>query len=280
MDDATVAQAVAFAAHDGEFSLFAGGWTGSILLRCGDSRWVVPIASGRLGTPQAIDTLAALGADDVAIEGEPEHWTKLLASVPPPPFVDCFGAEYAGMHVGVGTPLDERRHGTVRRLCELLRHAENGSDPAPRVLPNENRHGEHDQAVGRYVHLDLDGVDHRVYYEEAGQGIGLLCQHTAGSDGRQWRHLLEDDRVTNHFRVIAYDLPYHGKSIPSPAQPWWAQRYVLTRARAMAVPRRWRRCSGSTGPCSSDPRSAGCSRSISRAITPTTSARSSPVKRR
>ena len=47
-------------------------------------------------------------------------------------------------------------------------------------------------AVGRYVHLDIDGLDYRVYFEEAGEGIPLLLQHTAGADGRQWRHLLED----------------------------------------------------------------------------------------
>lgn len=33
--------------------------------------------------------------------------------------------------------------------------------------------------VGRYVHLDLNGIKHRVYVEEAGQGVPLLCLHTA-----------------------------------------------------------------------------------------------------
>ncbi len=40
-----------------------------------------------------------------------------------------------------------------------------------------------DHAIGRYVHLDLDGVSHRVYFEESGSGIPLLLQHTAGADG-------------------------------------------------------------------------------------------------
>ena len=37
--------------------------------------------------------------------------------------------------------------------------------------------------TGRYVRLDLAGRPHRVYFEEAGQGIPLVCLHTAGADG-------------------------------------------------------------------------------------------------
>ena len=71
-----------------------------------------------------------------------------------------------------------------------------------------------DATVGRYVYLELDGTEHRVYFEEAGEGIPLLLQHTAGADGRQWRHVLEDAALQKQFRLIAYDLPYHGKSVP------------------------------------------------------------------
>jgi pimeloyl-ACP methyl ester carboxylesterase len=68
--------------------------------------------------------------------------------------------------------------------------------------------------VGRYVRLDLGGRAHRVYFEEAGQGIPLVCLHTAGADNRQWRHLLNDADVTRHYRVLAFDMPWHGKSLP------------------------------------------------------------------
>jgi pimeloyl-ACP methyl ester carboxylesterase len=93
-----------------------------------------------------------------------------------------------------------------------------------------------DSPVGRYVHLELDGLDHRVYFEEAGAGIPLLLQHTAGSHGAQWRHLFEAADITEHFRVIAYDLPFHGKSLPPEGKNWWAEEYRLTRDFAMSVP--------------------------------------------
>lgn len=82
--------------------------------------------------------------------------------------------------------------------------------------------------TGRYVYVDVEGVEHRVYFEEAGQGIPLVCQHTAGSDGRQYRHLLEDRDITSRFRVIAIDLPYHGKSLPPAAKRYWEEEYKLT----------------------------------------------------
>lgn len=93
-----------------------------------------------------------------------------------------------------------------------------------------------DHAIGRYVHLDLAGVSHRVCFEESGRGIPLLLQHTAGADGRQWRHVLEDDALRDRFRMIAYDLPYHGKSVPPTAKRWWTQEYRLTRDFLMSVP--------------------------------------------
>jgi pimeloyl-ACP methyl ester carboxylesterase len=93
-----------------------------------------------------------------------------------------------------------------------------------------------DPITGGYVYLTVDDIEYRVYVEEAGVGIPLLLQHTAGSDGRQYRHLLCDPEVTSRFRCIAYDLPYHGKSLPPYGVEWWAQEYNLTRDRILAFP--------------------------------------------
>lgn len=93
-----------------------------------------------------------------------------------------------------------------------------------------------DSAAGRYVYLEIDGVEYRVYFEEAGTGIPMLLQHTAGADGRQWRHLLEDEEIGRRFRMVAYDLPYHGKSVPPVGVEWWKQEYRLTKDFLMKVP--------------------------------------------
>jgi len=85
---------------------------------------------------------------------------------------------------------------------------------------------EYEPIVGRYLKLDLGGRPHRLYVEEAGQGIPLVCLHTAGADNRQWRHLLNDAEVTRHFRVLAFDMPWHGKSLPPVG--WHDEEYRLT----------------------------------------------------
>ena len=86
-----------------------------------------------------------------------------------------------------------------------------------------------DPAIGRYVYLDIHGIEYRVYFEQNGTGIPLICQHTAASDGRLWRHLLNDEEITQRFQVIVPDLPYHGKSLPPESIEWWKQEYKLTK---------------------------------------------------
>lgn len=84
--------------------------------------------------------------------------------------------------------------------------------------------------TGQYVHVEIGGVDHRVYFEENGpdDGIPLLCQHTAGCNNQEWRHVLTDEEITDEYRVIAYDLPFHGKSVPPSDEKWWTEDYTLT----------------------------------------------------
>ena len=80
--------------------------------------------------------------------------------------------------------------------------------------------------IGRYLSVEADGATYRVHVEEAGAGVPLLCLHTAGADSRQYRHVLNDREITDRFRVIAFDLPYHGRS--TPADGWWLKKYRLT----------------------------------------------------
>lgn len=80
--------------------------------------------------------------------------------------------------------------------------------------------------VGRYVTINVQGKAQRIYFEEAGQGRPVLCLHTAGADTRQWRHIMNDAAVTETNRVIAFDMPWHSKSLPP--EGFQTQEYLLT----------------------------------------------------
>jgi pimeloyl-ACP methyl ester carboxylesterase len=86
-----------------------------------------------------------------------------------------------------------------------------------------------DKVIGKYVHLTVQDVEYRVFYEESGQGIPMICQHGGGGDGLEWRHMLNDSDITSKYRVIVPDLPYHGKSLPPESVEWWKQEYQLTK---------------------------------------------------
>ena len=95
-----------------------------------------------------------------------------------------------------------------------------------RERPHERRHSSRSPAA-TCIWICSDGR-HRIYVEEAGEGTPLLCLHTAGCDGRQYRALMNDARVTASHRVIAFDMPWHGKS--SPPAGWHNEEYQLTSA--------------------------------------------------
>ncbi|TAM89766.1 alpha/beta fold hydrolase, partial [bacterium] len=85
-----------------------------------------------------------------------------------------------------------------------------------------------EQVVGRYASVDVAGERARIYFEEAGSGPVLLCLHTAGADSRQYRYLLNDPEITRSWRVVAFDLPFHGRS--QPLGTWWENPYRLQAA--------------------------------------------------
>ena len=83
--------------------------------------------------------------------------------------------------------------------------------------------------TGQYMTLTVDGIDYRMYYETSGTGdIPLVCLHTAGAHNAEWRHLLNDPFIRENFKVYAFDLPFHGKSLPPTGEEWWLEEYKLT----------------------------------------------------
>lgn len=87
--------------------------------------------------------------------------------------------------------------------------------------------------TGGYVWVEAEGIKYRIYYETAGSGQPLICVHTSSADSRQWRHLLNDPKITDHYQVIAFDIPFHGRS--NPPEGWWLKKYELSVAMLTGV---------------------------------------------
>ena len=221
-------------ANDGEFLLAARHWSGGLKLTIGDTELALAMADGAASAgngASAEGVLEFVGAEDV--------WERVLAPVPPRFHNDVMANISSGLGSSRrGDPVVHAQYyAAAMRAIELLRppSANASVDHSP-LRSERGPTPRFDSPVGRYVHLELDGFDHRIYYEEAGEGIPLLMQHTAGCHGSQWRHLFEVPEITSHFRLIAYDLPYHGKSIPPVHKQWWSEPYNLEGEFLRSVP--------------------------------------------
>ena len=218
----------ALCAGDGEFRLASRFWNGGLVLEIGARSLALRVRDGEVeaGGPSGTDGLIRYSAPEAL-------WTDLLAATPPPFFNDIAPALALGLQVDADPVLHAQYYGAAKRAIELLRPDGARDDPmrAETAAP-----GTCDAPVGRYVHLDLGGHDYRVYFEEAGQGIPLLLQHTAGAHGSQWRHLFEYPEITSRYRLIAYDLPFHGKSMPPGLRNWWSEDYRLDAEFLRAAP--------------------------------------------
>ena len=215
-------------ADDPEFGIAARYWTGGLRLRMGDHVAAMRVEDGK---PFAGDPGDGPGV--ITLSAHPSLWTQMLSAVPPRFLNDISPATARGLERYADDVVFAQYFAAIMRAVELLRA------PSAKQINDARETGalpRFDSPTGRYVHLELDGTDHRVYFEEAGTGIPLLLQHTAGCHGAQWRHLFEAPEITDHFRLIAYDLPFHGKSVPPVGESWWTERYRLRGAFLRSVP--------------------------------------------
>jgi len=217
----------ALAGQHPAFALSARFWTGSARFDIGETCYLLEMRDGALADFRQVGREVPA---DITVSGPETSWTKLLQRPAPPGFTDPLYDDGRGGFRVEGEMVDAvaPHYPAVQEFLEVLRHAQAGAGGQTKIAEVER---DFDAAVGRYMYVRIAGVQYRIYYEESGEGeIPLLLQHTAGADGRQWRHVLEDPDYRKHYRIIAYDLPFHGKSVPPASKNWWEEPYVLTRS--------------------------------------------------
>ncbi|TQM09447.1 alpha/beta fold hydrolase [Pseudonocardia kunmingensis] len=73
--------------------------------------------------------------------------------------------------------------------------------------------------IGETVEAAYAGIGGcTAFVEQTGTGTPVLCLHTAGQSGVQWRHVA-GPLARRGYRVVVPDLPGHGRSEPAPAGP-------------------------------------------------------------
>ena len=196
--------------------------TTTFLLEADGESWLVRVLEGRIDRVERGPFL--MRPWSFAVRASKDTWQRFWEPVPVPGYHDLFAMTRNG---------HARIEGDLVPLMTHLRYIQDVlASPRRRTGSTATGHAALadpatiEPIVGRYLRLVMAGRPHRIYFEEAGQGIPLVCLHTAGADGRQYRHLLNDPDVTAHYRVIAFDMPWHGKSLPPPG--WQREEYRLT----------------------------------------------------
>ena len=200
--------------------------TTTFLLESDADAWLIRVVEGRVERVERGPFL--MRAWSFAIRAPAESWRRFWEPVPAPGYHDLFAMSRNG---------HARIEGDLVPLMTHLRYVQDVLAAPRPTAPRETTSRETETPtsvsepvlepiVGRYVRMTYDGRPHRIYFEEAGQGIPLVCLHTAGADGRQYRHVMNDAAITQHYRVIAFDMPWHGKSLPPPG--WQREEYRLT----------------------------------------------------
>ena len=172
-------------------------------------------------------------------------WREMLAALPVPGRqsmgaamrTDC-GFELRGEPIPIAQSI-----ALLEQLVEAMRAAANG--PVDAAGPATAAPVALDRLESRYLRIDWPAGDDCWIFEEAagdpGQPVMLLL-HTAGADSRQWHALMSDAELGRHWRLVAFDMPCHGRSRP-PAG-WRGEPWRLDTDGYLACIRAWMRAAG------------------------------------
>lgn len=204
--------------NDQELQILIGSHSFAFLLKTDDQKllWSVTNQSVRVEDKITIDHIW-----DFSVNIPKEAWQKYLSPVAPPfhNTLQAMVAKVEGVAIEGNRTKWAQSIGVIERILYLARESESQpvdgeSNFAPKTIK------------GYYVQLNVNDEKYVTYYEEAGQGQPVIFLHTAGSDSRQYKHLLGNIELQKKWHMFAFDLPYHGRS--EPPVGWWKKPYRLT----------------------------------------------------
>lgn len=194
---------LAAAIKDAEFTANARGLTARVRFAVGGAAIDLDFADG---APSLVRT--AGGTPDIRVSAAATEWQCILSARPPRGASSFTAWQLANPAVTVeGHPLSiAQARPALERLVECLRDVDVLAAPTVRRDPTQIR--------GRYVPVTAAGTSVDLFVEEAGAGVPVLCLHTAGADARQYGALLTDRELATRYRLVTFDMPFHGRTLP------------------------------------------------------------------
>jgi len=196
-------------ASDATLAAWAGPWFVSFAIESGGSETVFTFIDGQPASPERPPAFTLAAPDSV--------WSRYLEPIPPRHHQGIFALLYRVPEFEIrGEQLAFMQHAHIaRRVLEIGKWLSLGNAaPVPVTLHPSLGPRPLPKVEGAYVPVTVGGTTYQVYYETAGTGRDVLCMHTAGADGRQFHGLMADSRIIADHRLVAFDLPWHGKSPP------------------------------------------------------------------
>ncbi|MBN9217277.1 MAG: alpha/beta hydrolase [Mesorhizobium sp.] len=201
------------ALEDGEIVRLSPSLDTAVAIAIGEQEFRLVFRDGRGSVEDS-------GAAGLRLSASVETWALALLSPPPPRYHAFTAFQLANPEFSFsGDPKSwAQARPALERLFELVATSTPAKSPAVRR--------DLTQISGRYEAITVDGTAYDVFCEEAGQGTPVLFLHTAGADGRQYLGQLADVELAKRFRMIAVDMPFHGRSLPP--RTWRGDPYRLT----------------------------------------------------
>jgi pimeloyl-ACP methyl ester carboxylesterase len=194
---------------DAVLAAWAGPWNVCFAIQCDDAEMVFRFEQGRC--------VASDGTPAFTLSAPASVWGKFLQPVPPRHHHAIFAMRMRVPEFAVlGDELCFAQHvHLARRVLEIGKHLmRGGKAPVPVSLHPALGEDTAPDVRGGYVPVTVGERTYRIHYETAGTGRDVLCLHTAGADGRQFHRLMADETIVRDHRLVAFDLPWHGKSPP------------------------------------------------------------------
>jgi pimeloyl-ACP methyl ester carboxylesterase len=196
-------------ADDPVLAVWAGAWSVCFAIESGATSVSFDVVDGRVTSGDGTPAFRLSAPDAI--------WAAFLRPVPPRHHHGIFAMLYRVPEFRIeGDMVAFMQHAHLaRRVLDIGKWLALGNAlPAPAWLAPRGGPRAVPVVTGGYVPVTVGGTTYQIYYETAGSGRDVLCMHTAGADARQFHGLMADPRIVENHRLVAFDLPWHGKSPP------------------------------------------------------------------